>query len=153
QPEAQGLRAQVGGSIDQHHLTVHLELEARPPALVEGVVGGADGAGAADHRHAGGGAAAEHGDADRHRPGPFSRRATVSRTRLSSELITIHVGETAIRGTESGGSTRFGLVSATLHLTSFPRPVMKAARAEAAQGVICHAPQELPYISCISNSI
>src|ERR1700674_997778 len=65
QTEAQGLLAQVGRRVDEHHLAVLLQLEARPPALVPRVLGHADGAGDTDHRPPRGGGAAQHGDAER----------------------------------------------------------------------------------------
>ena len=73
QAEAERLRPQVGRRVDEHDPLPHLQLQPRPPAACSsGLSEVQTAAGAADHRDPGRGAAAEHGDAQRHGTGEFS---------------------------------------------------------------------------------
>src|SRR4029077_18711477 len=66
------------GRVDQDDPGAELQLETDAPALVPGIVGPADGAGAADHGLSAGGAAAENGDREGHGQ-PESTAATPPR--------------------------------------------------------------------------
>src|SRR5579863_9358891 len=67
QTETKGLSPQISRSIDKNDSVLDLDLEPGPPPFVARTGRGAHGAVATDHRYTGGGATAEHGDAERHR--------------------------------------------------------------------------------------